>query len=113
MARLKYREPADLPAKRGRPSTGGQPSRSDLYRLYIREGKSIREVAEALNCSKDMVARALKAYGIEARVNIKRSQLREFPREKLKAEVTKKGVRGLSRELGIHENTLRNYIKKQ
>jgi len=55
----------------------------------------------------------LKAYGIEARAKTKRSQLRDFPREKLKSQVSKKGIRGLARELGIHENTLRNYLKKQ
>jgi len=33
-------------------------------------------------------------------------------REKLLAEVAEKGLRGLARELEIHENTLRNYLKK-
>jgi len=113
--RMQLRDNPNEPSERrpGRPPSGRAPCRRDLLRLYDKEGKSIREIGEILNCSKDMVARAFKAYGIEARANIKRSQLRDFPREKLIAEVTKKGIRGLARELEIHENTLRNYLKKQ
>jgi DNA-binding CsgD family transcriptional regulator len=96
----------------GRPPSGLAPSKKVLLRLYAEEGKSIREIGETLSCSKDMVARALKAYGIEARSNAKRSQLRDFPREKLVLQVSEKGIRGLARELRIHENTLRNYLKK-
>ena len=98
--------------KLGRPPSGTDPSKNVLLRLYTGEGKSIREIGDALNCSKDIVARTLKAYGIEARANTKRSRLRDFPKEKLLAKVAKKGLRGLARELGIHENTLRNYLKK-
>jgi transposase len=83
-----------------------------MLRLYVEDGKSIREIGETLNCSKDMVARAIKAYGIEARPKAKRSQLRGFPRENLLSQVSEKGVRGLAKELGIHENTLRNYLKR-
>ena len=72
-------EPRARGARTGRPPSGMAPSKNVLYRLYSREGKSIREIGEALNCSKDMVARTLKAYGIEARTNVKRSQLRDFP----------------------------------
>lgn len=99
-------------ARRGRPPSGRAPSKKVLLRLYAEEGRSIREIGETLDCSKDMVARSLKAYGIEARANAKRSQLRDFPREKLLAELAKKGLRGFARELQIHENTLRNYLKR-
>jgi DNA-binding CsgD family transcriptional regulator len=43
-------------AKPGRPPSGHAPSKKDLLRLYVRGGKSIREIGETLNCSKDMVA---------------------------------------------------------
>jgi len=99
-------------ARRGRPPSGVAPSKKVLLRFYTEEGKSIREIGESLNCSKDMVARALKAHGIEARANVKRSQLRDFPKEALLSLVSDKGIRGLARELGIHENTLRNYLKR-
>jgi DNA invertase Pin-like site-specific DNA recombinase len=48
-------------------STGEKPSKSEMRRLYIKESKSIREVAEVLGCSKDMVYRTLGEYGIEIR----------------------------------------------
>jgi transposase-like protein len=110
---MQRKNPRTQKVKLGRPPSGRAPSKKVLLRLYAEEGKSIRQIGETLNCSKDMVARALKAYGIEARAKTKRSQLRDFPREKLKSQVSKKGIRGLARELGIHENTLRNYLKKQ
>jgi DNA-binding CsgD family transcriptional regulator len=112
VAMIEGQAPITRQAGAGRPPSGLAPRKSDLLRLYVKKGKSIREVAESLGCSKDMVNRALKAHRIEARVNIKRSQLRHFPKEKLLVEVAKKGLRGLARELGIHENTLRNYLKK-
>ena len=112
--RIQLRDNLHVPSERrpGRPLSGMTPSKKVLVRLYAKEGKSIREIGETLNCSKDIVARALRAYGIEARANIKRSQLRDFPRAKLVSKVTEKGIRGLARELGIHENTLRNYLRK-
>ena len=98
--------------KRGRPPSGLAPSKNVLLRLYTEEGKSIREVAEALRISKDMVYRALRSHEIEIRTNVKRSKLKDFSLDKLKSEVEKKGIRGLAKELEIHENTLRNYFKK-
>jgi len=99
--------------KLGRPFSRRSPTKRVLLRLYDREGKSIREIGETLQCSKDMVARALKSYGIEVRSNIKRSKLRNFPKEMLLSRITRQGISGLARELDIHENTLRNYLKKQ
>ena len=111
MARIKYKEALGLEVKRGRPSTGQTPSKEDLVHLYIGEDKSIREVAKELGCSKDMVSRALKEYGIVARPNVKRSQLREYRIQTLKAGIREKGVKGYAREIGIHENTLRHYLR--
>jgi transposase-like protein len=112
MAPVRRKIIRSLPAKLGRPLSGRAPLKENLLRLYVREGKSIREVAEVLGVSKDSVYRTLKRYGIEARTNVKRSGLREYPLEKLEIGVKKKGIRGLARELGIHENTLRNYLRK-
>jgi excisionase family DNA binding protein len=58
-------------ARRGRPPSGKAPSKKVLLRLYVEEGKSIRDIAEALGVSKDIVCRALKAHGIEARTTVK------------------------------------------
>ncbi len=112
MKLMKRRTVRPSGSKLGRPPSGKAPSKRVLLRLYTKEGKSIREIGKTLNCSKDMVARALKAYGIEARANAKRTQLRCLPKDKLLSQVSEKGVRGLARELGIHENTLRNFLKK-
>ena len=97
--------------KRGRPVTGKTPSKRVLLRLYAEEGKSIREIGETLNCSKDMVARALKAHGIEARANASRSRLRNIELATLEEGVRDKGIRGYAREMGITEGTLRHHLK--
>jgi len=41
-------------ARPGRPPSGLAPSKKVLLRLYAEGGKSIREIGEILNCSKDM-----------------------------------------------------------
>jgi len=96
--------------KRGRPFSGKTPAKNDLVRLYVKRGKSIREVAEALCCSKDMVSRALKACESQARTKAKRSKLRKYPLVVLKAGVKRKGKRGLARNIGVDESTLRHHL---
>ena len=111
MARIKYQEAAGLLVKCGRPLNGRTPTRDELVRLYIREGESIRAVAENLGCSKDTVSRALKTYRIEARTNIKRSGLRKHDLEALQAAAKKGGVRGTAKELGVSPSTLSRFLK--
>ena len=78
MARIKYKEAIGIKVGRGRPSVGKRPDKKKLKRLYIEESKSIREVAEVLGSSKDMVYRCLKEYGIELRPGFNRSKLRKY-----------------------------------
>ena len=111
MVRIKYKESVGLKAVRGKPPIGKKPSESKLKRLYIKESKSIREVASALKCSKDMVYRSLKEYRIEIRPGFNRSKLRKYRLSDLEKGIKKKGVRGFAKELGVHENTLRYYLK--
>lgn len=111
MARIKYKEAIGLAQGRGKPSIGKRPSEPELRRLYIKESKSIREIAEILRCSKDMVYRALQENGIELRPGLNRSKLRQYKLSVLERGIREKGVRGYARELGIHENTLRHYLK--
>jgi transposase len=111
MSRIKYKEAAGLEVKRGRPSAGPAPSKADLVKLYVKEGKAIREVAEALGCSKDMVARTLKAYGIDARPNASRSRLRTISLRDLEAAIREKGLRGAARDLGVDHSTLRHHLR--
>jgi hypothetical protein len=110
MPRIKYKEAIGLEVKRGRPPAGPAPSKADLVKLYVKEERSVRDVAAALGCSKDMVARALKAYRIKARTNVKRSGLREYSLAELESGVKRSGIRGLARELGIDESTLRHHL---
>ena len=95
----------------GRPPSGKAPSKKVLKRLYAEEGKSIREIGETLKCSKDMVARALKAHGIKARANASRSRLRTIELATLEEGVRDKGIRGYARELDVTEGTLRHHLK--
>jgi hypothetical protein len=48
MARIKYQEVAGLEVKRGRPPAGPAPSKADVVKLYVREGRSVRDVAAAI-----------------------------------------------------------------
>ena len=113
MVRIKYKEAIGLEVKRGKPSKGEKPSKSELQKLYVKESKSIREVAEVLCCSKDMVYRALKEYGVERRLRINRSKLRVYYLAYLKGEIKKKGYKEVAKELGITTDTLRKHIKKR
>jgi len=99
--------------KRGRPVTGKTPSKRVLLRLYAEEGKSIREIGETLNCSKDMVARALKAYDIEARTRVRKSGLFKYDQEALKATVRAKGVRATALEIGVNASTLSRFLRSK
>jgi len=112
MARIKYKEAVGQEVRRGRPSTGKKPSKIELKKLYVEESMSIREVAEQLECSKDMVFRYLKEYEIKTREHVKKSKLWKYSIEKLEKEIETKGIRGFARELGINESTLRYHIKK-
>lgn len=97
----------------GRPSSGKAPSRKDLIRLYAEEKKSIREIGEILNCSKDTVARALKAHGIEARTRVRRSGLGRYDRETLESDIKAKGIRGKAKELRVNPSTLSRFLRKK
>ena len=89
-----------------------KPDKKTLTRLYVDQGLSLREIAEKLGLHQTTVHYHLKRYGIEARDNAKRSRLRTYRLETLEKGIREKGVRGYARELGIHENTLRHYLKR-
>lgn len=111
MARIGYQEAAGLEVKRGRPPAGPVPSKAYLVKLYVKESRSVRDVAAALGCSKDAVHRGLKKYGVEVRTRSRRSALLEHRLSELKARVRDKGIRATARDLGIDEGTLRHYLK--
>ena len=90
-----------------------RPTKKRLERLYVKEGRSVRETASRLDCSKDTVARMLKEYGIAARPGIGRrqSQLSKYRLSDLRASIRAQGIRGTARNLGVNEGTLRHYLK--
>jgi transposase len=99
-------------AKIGRP-LGPRPARADLARLYKAEGKSIREAARILGVSKDAAARALEAYGLKPRANVKRSRLRAVPLAELWAKIKAEGYQGAALAFGVNHTTLRRYMAGQ
>lgn len=100
MARIKYQEAAGLPVKRGRPPIG-LPRKSEIVLLYLQQGKTIRETAEALKRSKGTIARALKKYGISARSRARKSALLSYSIAELKSGIRDSGLRGYARDLGV------------
>jgi len=42
---MKYPYPTKEKPKRGRPAIGPGPSKADLVRLYVKEGRSVRDIA--------------------------------------------------------------------
>ena len=111
MSRIKYQEAAGLEVKRGRPSAGPAPIKDQLLKLYVKESRSVRDVAAVLGTTKDAVHRGLRKYGISARSNVSRSKLRTIPLRDLKAAVREKGIRGTARALGVVKSTLRHHLK--
>ena len=92
---------------------GKKPNKSEIKRLYIRESRSIRDTAEIMGCSKDMVFRAIKECGIQSRKHsVKRSKLHDYSLSYLKREVKMKGQTQVAKEIGINQSTLSRYLKK-
>ena len=111
MARIKYQEAIGLKVKRGRPPVGPAPSKTELVKLYVKEERSVRNVAAVLGTTKDAVLRGLRKFGIIARPNASRSRLRTIPLRDLEAAIRDKGIRGTARELGINEGAIRHHLK--
>ena len=97
--------------KRGRPPKGVKPDKETLVRLYVDEGKTVREIAEQLGCSKDMVFRCLKEYEIKSRTNARRSSLRQYDLGFLETGIREKGLRGFARKLKVDNSTLLHHIR--
>jgi DNA invertase Pin-like site-specific DNA recombinase len=96
----------------GKPAKGIKPEKTELRNLYIKELKSIRDIADILGCSKDMVYRALK-YDIQRRKYVeKMSQLKDFNLSYIKKEIMIKRFNRVASELAVHNTTLRRYIEK-
>ena len=88
-----------------------KPDKKTLTRLYVDQNLSLREIAEKLALHPHTVHYHIIRYGIETRPPAKRSGLRKMRLETIEKGVREKGVRGYALELGVHENTLRHYLK--
>ena len=101
---------AGLPTgeRRGRPAIGPSPKRSDLQRLYLKDGMSLRETAAVLHVSKEAVLRALAAYGLPTRTCAKRSRLRAYSPEAIEKAVAG-GMKQAAATLGVSLRTLQYY----
>ena len=97
---------------RGKPAKGKKPSLVDLQRLYVKEQRSIRDIAELLGCSKDAVYRALREYGIETRSHTRESKLDRYSPKDIRKRVEKEGIVKVAGTLGISRQTLWEYLKK-
>ena len=98
-------------AKPGRPKISKNPRKVELQRLYASDGKSIRDIAGQLGLHPDTIHYWLKKYGLKTRSMAKRSKLRKYKLSTLEKGIEERGIRGYAKELGVHENTLRNYLK--
>ena len=95
--------------KTGRPAKP-RPGRVDLARLYVVEGRAVRDVAAALGVSKDIVYRALKEYGLKRRPNAKRSKLRPQSLGVIRGKIEALGYTRAAVALGVNVTTLRRFI---
>jgi len=62
MKKEEFKEMTGVRVNRERHTKSEKPSKSEIKNLYVVKSKSIRDVAEILGCTKDMVYRSLKEY---------------------------------------------------
>lgn len=111
--RMGYQKAAGIKAKKrdpGRPA-GDRPKKGELRRLYVKEGRSIREIAEILGCSKDKIYRTLEAYEINRRAKTRRSRLEQYSLEHIRDKIKKEGMGVAAGRLGVSRQFLRRYLR--
>lgn len=111
MARIKYKEAVGFEPKRGRPSIGNKPVESELKKLYVEESKSIREIAEILGCSKDMIYRTIHEYGIKKEKETRKGKLKGITLEYIENSLKNKTKVKLAEELGVTRQGLNKRIR--
>ena len=98
-----------LPKKAEEP--GPTVDRKALKRLYEVEGWTAREIGAHYGLDFRTILYHLRRSGITVRPRTRVSALRKYKAGDLEREVKEKGLRGYAQELGVHENTLRNYLR--
>ena len=113
--RMGYQKAASIKVKKRRPGrpAGDRPKKKELQRLYVKEGRSIRNIAEILDISKDKVYRALEAYGINRRAKTRRSKLEQYSLNHIREKIKKEGIGKTAERLSVHRKTLWEYLKQR
>jgi transposase len=81
-----------------------------IVRMYVREQKSSRDIAAIMGLGDATIRRRLKAAGIPARSNARRSRLRKLDQAALFASIEEIGVNRTAKRFKIIERTLRYYL---
>ena len=98
-----YQIAADITVEKRKPGRPAEerPKKSELQRLYVNEGRSIREIAGILGYSKDKIYRTLLEYGIGRREKTRRSKLEQYSLELIKKNINIDGMGGAAKSLGV------------
>jgi len=96
-----------LPKRDARPRLDGK----TLKRLYEVQGWTAREIGDFYGLDFRTVLYHLRRSGITIRPRTRVSSLRKYKAVDLERGVKEKGLRGYAQELGVHENTLRKYLR--
>jgi len=78
-------------------------------RVYVKGGASIRETAKRLGFTRDKIARALDAAGIERRSCVKRSRLRAYSMDVIEKTIRADGMKAAAAALGVSLRALQYY----
>ena len=111
--RLVYRKAAGIEAEKRGPGrlAGDGPKKDELHRLYVKEARSIREIAEILGISKDKAYRALEDYGISRRPRFRRSRLEQYSLRHIREKIEKDGMGKAADSLGVSRQFLRRHLR--
>ena len=85
----------------------------DLKKLYVDEGRSVRDIAGILKCSKDAVHRRLQELGVERRGKARAPKLSQYSDAHIMAALKERGYRKAAVELGVGKSTLLRYVQRR
>lgn len=83
-----------------------------LKALYLKEERSIREIADLVGWKKDKVHFWLKRYGIKRNKRMRKGKLYYVSHDYLKREFEIKAKAQVARELGVSRTALYKRMKK-
>lgn len=93
-------------------STMNEREKELLEAFYLKENKSIRDIADLLGWKKDKVHRLLKQHGIKRDKGIRKGKLTGITLEYLEKEFKKKTKVQVAKELSVSRPALYKHLKK-